>query len=109
MINETEINASLINQWLVERLNSEEIEAKLMALGVDSDNRAVYIKAYNKIKYAKRQSLGFILAGIGALLGFVSCVLTMINPIPALNDFFLFGLTTIAVIIVFAGLYLVFE
>ena len=109
MINESEINASLINQWLFERLNLQEIEEKLIALGFDSDNRAAYIQAYKKLKYAKRQSLGFVLAGIGAILGFIGCVLSMLNPIPEFNDFFLYGLTTIAVIVVFAGLYLVFE
>jgi len=58
---------------------------------------------------ARRQAKGFICMGIGAILGFISCVMTLVNPIPALYDIILYGLTSIAIIIIFIGLYLVFE
>ena len=103
------INSTLINQWSIERLSMQEVKEKLIALGYDSDHINVHLKEYNKLKYAKRQSAGFILVGIGALLGFISCLLKMVNPIPDLNDFFLYGLTSIAIIVVMMGLYLVFE
>ena len=109
MDNPITINSALINQWSIERLSMQEVEEKLIALGYDSNYINVHLKEFNKLKYAKRQSAGFVLVGIGALLGFLSCVLTMVNPIPDLNDFFLYGLTSIAIIVVMMGLYLVFE
>ncbi len=62
-----------------------------------------------RLKRAKQQNLGFILAGIGAFLGFISCVLTLWNPIPSIYDLVLYGLTSIAILVIFAGLYLIFE
>lgn len=56
-----------------------------------------------------RQTKGFICLAAGAFLGFISCVITLINPIPELYNLVLYGLTSIAVIIIFIGLYLVFE
>jgi hypothetical protein len=62
-----------------------------------------------KLKRARQQYLGFILAGVGALLGFISCVLTLWNPIPSIYDLVLYGLTSFAIIVIFAGLYLMIE
>lgn len=109
MTAQTEINTSLLSQWINERLNQEEIEEKLMALGYDADKVASYIKTYNQLKHAKRQYIGFVLTGIGAFLGFISCVLTMINLIPELTNLFLYGLTTLAIVLVMIGLYYIFE
>jgi hypothetical protein len=47
--------------------------------------------------------------GIGAFLGFISCVCTIINAVPALYNAILYGLTAIAITIIFVGLYFVFE
>ena len=109
MDNPININSALINQWSIERLSMQEVEQKLIALGYDSDYINVHLKEFNKLKYAKRQSAGFVLLGIGALLGFLSCLLTMVNPIPDLNDFFLYGLTSLAIVIVSIGFYYIFE
>jgi hypothetical protein len=57
----------------------------------------------------KRQTNGFICMGVGAFLGFISCMLTVINPVPALYYYILYGLTSISITIIFIGLYLVFE
>ncbi len=62
-----------------------------------------------KAKIAKRQTDGFILLAFGAVLGFISCVLTIINSIPSLYFWILYGLTSIAVILICAGLYYLFE
>lgn len=104
-----EINSAIIQQWFLDRLNVQEVEENLKSLGHDEDSISVYLKEFNRLKYAKRQNMGFGLAGIGAVLGFISCVLTMINPIPELINFFLYGLTSIAVLIFFAGFYFIFE
>lgn len=106
--NQTGIS-SVIQSLVMESLSVEEAEKKLRNMGYDEISIEDFIKEYKKQKHAKRQNIGFVLVAIGALLGFISCVLTMINPIPALCDFFLYGLTSIAILIFFVGFYLVFE
>jgi hypothetical protein len=46
---------------------------------------------------------------IGAFTGFISCVLSLINPIPELYGIFLYGLTSLAIILALIGLYLLLE
>lgn len=57
----------------------------------------------------RRRNSGFLITAAGALLGFISCALTLINPVPALYDFILYGATSVAILLVFAGLYLILE
>jgi len=57
----------------------------------------------------RRQHNGFILTAAGALLGFISCVLALINPVPELYEVILYGATSVSILLVFTGLYLVFE
>ncbi|MBK6399866.1 MAG: hypothetical protein IPF75_16835 [Bacteroidetes bacterium] len=58
---------------------------------------------------AIRQKRGFTFAATGAVLGFVSCVLSQTNPVPELYHIILYGLTSIAILLIFAGLYFIFE
>jgi predicted RND superfamily exporter protein len=58
---------------------------------------------------SRRRNKGFIWTAAGAFLGFASCVLTIINPVPALYDLLLYGVTSLAILMIFVGLYLVFE
>ncbi|MCF1715855.1 hypothetical protein L0U88_14545 [Flavihumibacter sp. RY-1] len=58
---------------------------------------------------AKRQFNGILLMVIGAFIGFISCVLSLINPIPEFYGIFLYGLTSIAIILALIGLYFLLE
>ncbi|KYP16304.1 hypothetical protein [Flavihumibacter sp. CACIAM 22H1] len=62
-----------------------------------------------KTNTAKRQFAGFLLMGIGAFIGFISCVLSLLNPIPELYNLILYGLTSVAIVVALIGLYLVLE
>ena len=57
----------------------------------------------------KKQFNGFFCMGLGALLGFISCVLSLTNPIPELYNVILFGLTSVAILIIVLGMYFLFE
>lgn len=103
------ISPSVIQQWLSEHLGINEVEERLLTLGHDDVSIAAHLQEFKKVKYAKRQNAGFVYVAIGAILGFISCVITMINPLPDWNDIFLYGLTSIAIVIVFIGFYLIFE
>jgi hypothetical protein len=103
------IKASTIEQWINEKLDAGQLQNKLTALGWEEETIAIHIKEFKKVKYAKRRQQGFIYMAAGAFFGFISCVLALINPIPELHDWFLYGLTSFAFIIAFLGLYFIFE
>lgn len=57
----------------------------------------------------KRGKKGLNCLLIGAFLGFISCVLSIINPVPDLYYHILYGLTSVAITVIFVGLYCIFE
>ncbi len=57
----------------------------------------------------RRGKTGLNCLFIGAFLGFLSCILSITNPIPDLYYHILYGLTSIAITIIFVGLYCIFE
>lgn len=103
------IDQAAIQKWLAAKLDPKVIEEQLLAKGFDKDTIAEYLKEFRRLKNAKRQFTGFVWMGIGAFLGFISCVLTLINAVPDLYNVILYGLTSLAIIIIFIGLYFVFE
>lgn len=105
----TTADASVIQQWLAEKLDMDTIRQQLQQDGLSEEEIDISIRAFKKARYAKRQFAGFVYLGAGAFLGFISCVLTLVNPIPALYDYILYGLTSIAVTLMIVGLYQLFE
>ena len=103
------IDTAVIHQWVEAGQTIQQIEFDLRSKGVDEALIAETIKEFKKQFHAKRQFKGFIYAGIGAFLGFLSCVLSLINPWPELFNLILFGLTTVAICAIMLGLYFVFE
>lgn len=102
-------NDDKIRQWLENNTKPDSVRSELLSQGFDNEMAEAYVKAYMKFKNAKRQRAGFILLASGAVIGFISCVLTILNPFPSLYEIILYGLTSLSVLIIFAGLYLVFE
>ncbi|MFM2358922.1 MAG: hypothetical protein RLY16_915 [Bacteroidota bacterium] len=109
MSNSLAIDAGTIEQWLVAKREPKAIEAELSDLGHDADSVAAHLKEFKRLKNAKRQFTGFILMAVGAFLGFISCVLSITNPIPGLFNVILYGLTMVAILIIVLGLYYVVE
>jgi len=103
------IDTAAIRQWVAEKLEPSAVEEKLKAQGLDAEAIAVHIKEFRRLRNSKKLSSGFIYLATGAVLGFVSTVLTVFNPVPGLINYILYGLTSIAVLIIFRGLYLIFE
>ena len=100
---------SLLQSWVNDKLDLKKVENKLSEIGFSQEDIPVYLKEYKKLVAVKRQFRGFIWLGIGAFLGFLSCVLTLTNPVPALYYYILYGLTSVSMTFIFLGLYLVFE
>lgn len=107
-MNTEEINLNVINNWLSRDETHENAANQLRQKGLSDNFITRYLQEFEKQKQAKRQNTGFIFMGIGAFLGFISCVLTMIDAFPTLRNFFMYGLTTIGIGIAFYGLYMVF-
>ena len=105
----TSFDKSILQQWINENLDSVAVEDRLKGIGFSSDEISNHLKEFKKLRSAKRQFKGFIFLGIGAFLGFVSCTLTLINPVPSLYYYILYGLTSISMTFIFLGLYFVFE
>jgi len=100
---------SVIEQWIEEKLDIPSVENRLLSMGIDRDKFSAYLKEYKKRLAARKQFRGFVFAAIGAMTGFISCLLSVLNPVPELFNLFLYGFTSVAIILVVAGLYFLFE
>lgn len=103
------VDPATIQQWIAAKLEPKAVEEVLLAKGLDAADIANHLKAFKKLKNAIRQVKGFFCMGLGAFLGFVSCLLSITNPWPELYNVILFGLTSIAISIICLGMYFVFE
>jgi|GEM_PF-445108 len=103
------VDAATIQQWITAKLEPHAIEQELLVKGFDATAISTHLKEYRRLKNAKRQFTGFVCMAVGAFLGFISCVLTILNPIPELYNLILFGLTSVAILVICLGLYFVFE
>ncbi len=103
------VDASTIQQWLNAKLKPEAVEKELQEKGLDATDIETHLKTFKRLRNAKRQFTGFVCMGVGAFLGFVSCMLSVFNPIPELYNVILYGLTSVAILIICWGMYFVFE
>ena len=103
------IDQAEIQQWISNKLPVQKIEELLQVKGFDPETISLYLKECNKHRYAIRRSKGFVYASIGAFLGFIGCILAILNPLPELYYVGLFGFTSIAAILICTGLYFLFE
>lgn len=103
------IDAATIQQWIAAKLEPKTIEEELVSKGMDAPTISTHLKEYRRLKNAKRQFRGFVCMAIGAFLGFISCALSILNPVPELYNLILFGLTSLSILVICLGLYMVFE
>ena len=108
MNNSTLTNAT-IQSWIDDRLSFDTVEQSLISNGYESGEIKEYLLQFKRIRSERKQISGFVFMAIGAFVGFLACVMAMINPMPDIQDFFLFGLTLIAVGLMIYGMYLVFN
>ena len=107
-INST-VDQAEIQQWISNKLSIQKIEELLQSKKLDPEIISLYLKEYNKQRYAIRRSKGFVFASIGAILGLIGCILAILNPLPELYYIGLFGFTSLAAILICTGLYFLFE
>lgn len=105
----SELTAEKISYWLHHHFEPDKVKKELDEGDFSEEEIEFYLKEFKKQYYAKRQKTGFIFLLIGAFAGFLSCVLSISNPFPEMYETILFGMTSISLIIIFIGLYFLFE
>ena len=103
------IDMAMVREWVASKMDHATVEQFLHEKGLDKESVMAHLKAFKKEKNAKRQMIGFILMASGAFMGFLSCVLSLTNPIPELYYIILYGFTSLAILVICAGLYYTFE
>lgn len=103
------IETATIRQWIADKMDAAAIQAHLASLGHDDDTIALHLQEFKKQRFAKRQFTGFVYMGVGATIGFISCVLSIINPVPELYNWILYGMTSVAITVALVGLYFALE
>ena len=103
------IDTATIQQWLAAKLEPTSAEEELLSKGFDADSISMHLKEYRRLRNAKKQTNGFACMALGAVLGFISCVLSITNPVPELYNVIFFGLTSVAILIICLGMYFIFE
>ena len=98
-----------LQQLITAQLGPKAVEEALIARGFDETTIAAHLKEYKRLKNAKRLFTGFVCMGVGAFISFISCMLTLINFMPALFSIILYGFTSLGILLILVGLYLVFE
>lgn len=99
----------LLETWKIKQLNLEDALQSLQNEALQEEDKAFLIESWKKYLSQQRQRPGFLYMGLGSFLGFLACVFTMVDVAPSLNSFFLYGLTSFAILVVLYGCYLVFE
>ena len=109
MAENTTTYSELFVNWDEQHYTEEQIADHLQKEGYISEQIAEIMKLYKKKKMDERTRKGFILMAIGSTLGFISCVFTVYEIIPALRDVILYGLTSVGITLALWGGYYVFE
>lgn len=109
MSNPNSTYVDFFDHWTHLNYSEEQITQDLAGKGFVENHIAEIMDLYKKKRASERSTKGFLLMVFGALIGFTSCMFTLFNIFPEMRDFFMVGLTTIAICIVVWGCYYVFE
>ncbi len=103
------LSSGLIEKWLRQNIDQESLASELRKSGNDEATIKSYLEAYKKALSQRRQFNAFLLLGIGAFIGFLGCVLSLVNPFPDYYFWILYGSTGLAACIIVAGFYVLLE
>jgi hypothetical protein len=102
-------NEVLFRRWHQTKMTKARAMEELQRQQLSAEEMASIWDSYYRYRVDKRNTLGWLMMGIGGTLGLVSCVLTMLDPVPAFRGLFMYGFTSTAVMIALYGCYLVME
>ena len=96
-------------KWQQRKMSKSQVWEELGNQGLSSEEIMSVWESYYRYCLDRRNAQGWLCMGIGGFLGLVSCVLTMLEPLPVLRGVFMYGLTSVAVAMALYGCYLVME
>lgn len=105
----TTVDKAVLRRWVEQKRTIDQFQQQMASMGYDASSIKDHLDVFKKLRYQKRRWNGFLCMGIGAFTGFISCLLSLSNPFPELYYVILYGMTSLAILIIFLGLYFVFE
>ncbi|MEI8279078.1 MAG: hypothetical protein WCG87_04890 [Bacteroidota bacterium] len=108
-----EIQSASLSAHILSLLNNgqskDEIVTALVQKGHEEYHVTELLKEVAKLRDAKNRSQALALVLVGALICLASCIMTLTGSFTHSNfSFVLYGLTSLGIIVVFAGLMKVF-
>jgi hypothetical protein len=103
----------LVSQYIADKINNgtgrSVIEAELVGQGLEERFVKDMVQESFKLHYAKKRAKGLSLILIGALICFISFLLTITSTsIQGNFSLVLYGLTSAGILVVFAGFTMIF-
>lgn len=102
-------SATIFRKWQELKMSRSQILEELKSQQLSPEEITSVWENYSRYRIDHRNTMGWLWMGIGGFMGLVSCVLTMLEPMPAMRGVFMYGLTSVAVAIALYGCYLVME
>jgi len=102
-------NEALFRRWQQLKISRALGHEELLNQGYSAEEIPSILEDYTRYRVARRNTMGWIMMFTGGFLGLVSCVLTMLDPLPEMRGVFMYGFTTVAVTMAMYGCYLVME
>lgn len=107
---QTQANTDIdFRKWHQNKISKSQIFEVLENQGLSPEEISSVWENYSRFRIDHRNTRGWLWMGIGGFLGLVSCVLTMLEPLPVMRGVFMYGLTSVAVSMALYGCYLVME
>ena len=103
------VNQQILKQWVDSDFSEKEVIQHLQQLQVNDADAQIHLMEFKKKKLQRRTTMGVSCFIAGGFIGFLSCLLSIANPIPEWYNTILYGLTSLAMLVIFAGLYFIFE
>ena len=100
---------ALFPKWHQLKISKSSALEELGGKGLSAEEIMLIWENYSRYRLSKRITLGWTLMFVGGALGLLSCVITMLDPFPALRGLFMYGITSVAITMSLYGCYLVME
>jgi len=106
----TQNNAeALFPKWHQLKISKSSAMEELGGKGLSTEEIMLIWENYSRYRLSKRITLGWTLMFVGGAVGLLSCVITMIDPLPDFRGLFMYGITSVAITMSLYGCYLVME
>jgi len=109
MAHSLNFDRSSLKEMAKKGLSEEQIYEQLIEQQFSPMEAREMIETCKRENCMKQQKNGLTMLVIGAIICFASCLFTMLELMPSLTNFLLYGMTSTGVLVAFGGLIMVFE